>query len=189
MESVLQEHYPVTMPEIDTLRLRLRMFRPDDQEALARIICDPQVMKYYGPGLPVSPGEVESILRGMLRAWKQPGFGRWAVMHKGGRELIGVCGFRWLEQAPELSYALAKANWGMGLATEAAAACLKYGFEELQFTDVVAVVRRENMASQRVLEKIGMANQREARYGNVDVLRYEITQGEYQQIARHRLRR
>jgi len=52
---------------------------------------------------------------------------------------------------------LARKFWGEGLATEAAAACLKYGFENLDFREIIAMTDLENVASQKVLEKIGFA--------------------------------
>lgn len=66
-----------------------------------------------------------------------------------------------LEGTPELIYVLAKAYWGKGLAAEAAKASLRYSFEELKLERIVAVTRHENLASQRVMQSIGMSYEKE----------------------------
>lgn len=155
-----------------------------DRAALGRIICDPDVMKSFGTGAAVSEEEVESVLAGMLKLWEKHEFGRLAVVHKESGELIGVGGFRVLEGLPELNGVLAKGYWNLGLATEAGAAGLQLGFESLGFDKVVAVVKPRNIASRRVLKKLGMGFIRRARYSGADVLRYEITREQYQNLYR-----
>ena len=74
-------------------------------------------------------------------------------------ELVGWCGLGPLpteESEIEIYYGLSSAAWGRGIATEAAAALLGYGFESAGLERIVAIVRPENPASRRVLEKIGM---------------------------------
>jgi len=80
----------------------------------------------------------------------------------------------------EVGYRLAKRFWGMGLAPEAAQASLCYGFEELGLDRIVAVVHPENVASQRVLEKIGLKYVKDARFYNKDLKYYAITRDEYE---------
>jgi RimJ/RimL family protein N-acetyltransferase len=81
----------------------------------------------------------------------------WAVVHKKHQKLIGHCGFKFLENTPEvqIGYLLLPSYWGRGLATEAASAALKYGFEVAKFGRVVAIAKPENIASRRVMEKVG----------------------------------
>jgi RimJ/RimL family protein N-acetyltransferase len=67
--------------------------------------------------------------------------------------LLGVCGF--VDRA-EIGYIFGRAAWGRGIATEAARACLWYGFERLGFEVIGAGAKRENVASLRVIEKLGM---------------------------------
>ncbi len=85
-----------------------------------------------------------------------------------------------LDDTPELVYLLAKPYWGMGLATEAAKACLKYGFEELQLEQIIAVTRHENVASRRVLERIGMKHEKDVRLYDIDCVYYSISRKSYQ---------
>ena len=72
--------------------------------------------------------------------------------------MIGFCGLRRLDDASgvEVLYGIAPAHWGRGLATEVAFAVLRYGFEEAGLGHILGIADKENAASRRVLEKIGM---------------------------------
>ena len=169
------------MHEIETARLRLRMFTPDDLDVLAQIFADPDVMEHLGKdGLPISKEETASALESMIGHWHRHGFGRWAVEGKADGKLIGFAGIRFLEGQAELVYLLATEYWGRGLATEVAVACLRYGFEEKQFDVILALTRPLNTRSRRVMEKIGMRFDKEATYFGIEVVRYVISRQEYQ---------
>jgi RimJ/RimL family protein N-acetyltransferase len=79
----------------------------------------------------------------------------------------------------EVGYRFAKRFWGMGLATEAAKASLECGFEALGIDRIVAVVHPGNLASQRVVEKLGLVYIRDARFYNSDLRYYAITRAQY----------
>lgn len=170
------------MPEIETTRLRYRMLSPHDLDDLFVIFRDPDVMKYLGiePGTIPSREETKSLLGRMIEFWTVHGFGRWAVVNKEDGKLIGICGFRLLDSRPELFYLFAKASWGKGLATEAARAVLRYGFEELGFEQIVAAIRPANIASLRVITKIGMRYEMEISHAGIHAVCYVATRGDYQ---------
>jgi RimJ/RimL family protein N-acetyltransferase len=94
---------------------------------------------------------------------------------------MGFCGLQFLDNTPEIEvgYRLARRFWGMGFATEAARESLRYGFEELGLDRIVAVVQPENIASCRVVEKIGLRYVKDARFYQTDVKYYAITREEY----------
>lgn len=169
------------MPEIETARLRLRRFTPDDLDDLERLFSDPAVMLYLGieAGKTLSRQETAETLRGFISGWDKHGFGRWAVTHQETQRFIGLCGLKLLAGQPELIYALEKAYWGQGLATEAARAALRYGFEEVGLERIVAVTRRENVASQRVMQTIGMRWEGEGSYYGVEGVCYAISSQEF----------
>jgi ribosomal-protein-alanine N-acetyltransferase len=158
------------------------MFTPDGLDDLERLFSDPAVMLYLGveAGKTMSRAESEETLRGIIKVWHERGFGRWAVIHKETNQFIGLCGFKLLEDEPELIYVLEKAYWGQGLATEAARAALRYGFKELRLERIVAVTRHENVASQRVLKAIGMKWEGEGRFYGVEGVGYAITGEEFE---------
>jgi ribosomal-protein-alanine N-acetyltransferase len=170
------------MPEIETSRLRFRLLSPADLESLQLILSDPEVMKYLGaePGTTVSIEETKVILEKMIDFWSRHGFGRWGVVNKEDDKLIGLCGFRLLDSIPELFYLFAKANWGKGLATEAAKAVVRFGFEELGFERIMAATRHANIGSIKVLTKIGMRYEKEMTHSGVNALCYVSTRDEYQ---------
>lgn len=170
------------MPEIETARLRLRIFTPDDLDDLMLIFGDPDVMKYLGieAGTTSTREEVEVTLKKMIEFWANHGYGRWALINKEDGCMIGLCGLRLLEGAPELVYAIAKAYWGRGLATEAARASLRYAFEELQLERIVAVTRHANTASIGVMRKIGMSYENEVNHYGVDGVCYVANRDEFQ---------
>ena len=168
------------MPEIETARLYLRQFTPDDLDELYRIYSDAETMKYL---LGVRTREAtESAIHAMLKRWEENNFGMWAVVHKIDRKMIGRCGLGFLDNTREveLGYALDKVYWNQGLATEASFASLNYGFKILKLERIVAIARPENIASQRVIQKVGMKYEKNAHYYETDVVYYSIARQSYQ---------
>lgn len=168
------------MTKLETDRLILRVFEPDDLEALYQIFNKPSVMKYLGlQGEPMSKAETETALLSMIKHWQRHGFGRWAVISKEDQKLIGCAGLRSYEQDAELVYLIDEPYWGQGIATEIAIACLKFGFEKHNFGKIVAFARPENVASRKVMEKIGMRFVQETVVFGVFVVQYELFSEEY----------
>jgi RimJ/RimL family protein N-acetyltransferase len=182
----MTEHSFIIIPEIETTRLRLRAFTPDDLDNLFLIFGDSEVMRYISNGKPRSREETENGLLKTIEGWRKRGFGLWAMTIKGSEKVIGYCGLIYLDDTPEIeiAYGLAKAHWGKGYATEAARAVLKFGFEQLKLERIVAVVNPENIPSQRVLEKLGMTYVKRAHYYEADLMYYEMPRMRFQQITR-----
>ena len=156
---------PREFPARETARLRLRRFASGDLDELAAIHADPEVMRHLGlRGEPMSRGEAQVILTSIISTWRKSGFGRWAVEEKATGRLAGYAGFRPFGERAELVYVLGRPYWGRGLATEAARECLRFASEERLFDEAVAFTRVANIASRRVLEKIGMRYEGEAEF-------------------------
>lgn len=157
---------------ISTARLRLRPVSTGDLEALYRIWTDPVVRRFFWDGEVISKERAEAAVREGGEDFAKHGFGLW-VAEEGGR-LIGFCGLRHLDYAPdvEVLYGFAPAHWGRGLATEVAAAMLRYGFEEAGLERIVGIADKENTASRRVLEKLGMTFDGEALHEGREEARY-----------------
>jgi len=153
------------------------MFTPGDLDDLLLVFGDPEVMKYLGieAGTTLSREETKLVLQKMIEFWARHGFGRWAVINKEDNKLIGLCGFRLLEDALELVYAFAKPYWGRGFATEAARASLRFGFEELNYERIVAITRHANIGSRRVMSKLLMTYEQDVSHYGVDGVRYVAT--------------
>jgi ribosomal-protein-alanine N-acetyltransferase len=168
------------MQEIETARLYLRQFTPNDLDELYRIYSEPEIMQYLR-GVRTREA-TESAIHAMLKRWEQNNFGMWALVHKIDRKMIGRCGLAFLDKTPEveLGYALDKVYWNQGLATEASFASLNYGFEILKLERIVAIARPENIASQRVMQKVGMKYEKNAHYYETDVVYYSISRETHQ---------
>jgi len=172
---------PETTPVIETDRLRLRMFRPEDLNDLAKLLADPDVMRYVEDGQPKDRTVAEKTLKSIIEHWQRHGFGRWAIEERTSGEFVGFGGLRSLFGIPELVYHLAKAQWGRGLASELGRASLSYGFETHRFARIVAIARPENAASLQVMEKLGMHFEMSASYYGMEVVQYAITPEEFEE--------
>ena len=148
---------------VETDRLVLRHLMLDDLDSLAAIQADPEVMRYF----PSGPRSREGALRELERCialQEQHGFSLWAAIDKAEGRLIGRCGL--LPQAlqgrdeVEIAYLIDRAYWGRGLATEAALAIRDHGFGPLGRDRLVSIIHRDNLASRRVAEKVGLRPER-----------------------------
>lgn len=167
---------------IETRRLLLRHFTPNDADELYRIYSNPDLFKYMSNEKPLLREQTRAIINSLIENWQQHHFGVWAVVYKKHQKLIGHCGFKFLEKTGEvqMGYLLLKSYWGRGLATEAASAALKYGFEVAKLERIVAIAKSENIASRRVMEKVGMKYEKDAYYYNNNVVYYSSTREAYQ---------
>lgn len=166
------------MDAMETERLYLRRFEDADRDAYyERIYADPEVMKTLPAGKPIAREDFEVRVTGlMVDHWREHGFGPWAVVHKADEIFIGHCGLKYWPDSTdvEVFYALAKPYWGQGLATEGALASLRYGFNILGLNRIIAAAFVDNLASCRVLEKIGMTYTGEMAFAGQSVARYVI---------------
>ena len=123
--------------------------------------------------------ETETALLSMISHWQRHGFGRWAVVHKETEELIGCAGLRSFEGIAELVYLLDEPFWDVGLATEIARACLRYGFEVQQMDRIIGLCKPQNLASRHILEKIGMGFEKDTVVFDIDVTQHTIMREDY----------
>ena len=126
---------------------------------MVAVYCDPEVMRYIPGGALAGAEAVRATLATHARTQERLGFSAWAVVERQSGTVVGDAGFGIFEPTGdvELGYTLARAYWGRGYATEAAAACLAAGLAHIAAPRIVAVVDEDNAASLRVAERIGMA--------------------------------
>lgn len=144
---------------LETKRLLLRQMIQDDLPALCRILQDEEVMYAYEHAF--SDAEAADWLNRQLQRYKDDGFGLWAVILKESGELIGQCGLT-MQDIPEgrvveIGYLFRKDCWHKGYATEAAMGCKEYAFDTLDVSEVYSIIRDDNIASQNVARRNGMA--------------------------------
>jgi ribosomal-protein-alanine N-acetyltransferase len=119
---------------------------------------------------------MRKLISGQLAHWEKHGYGWWAVELDAEAGLIGWAGLQYLSDTDEteVAYLLEKTYWGQGLATQAAKAGVQFGFDELALACIVGIVHPQNIASQRVLEKLGMSFVERTHYFGMDCFRYTI---------------
>lgn len=146
---------------LETKRLLLRRFTDADADHLYALDNDPEVMRYINGGIH-TPREVieQTIVPGFLHYDEEyPVFGFFAAIEKSTGKFLGWFSFRPTnirQNEIALGYRLQKAAWGKGYATEGARALIEKGFAETQIERVVATTYQDNLASRRVMEKLGM---------------------------------
>ena len=141
---------------IETERLTLRRFTEADRATVARWNADPDFTRDLAGVQPREQSD-EAFDR-WARHWDEHGFGLLAVEWKETGELIGRVGpqfHRYWPHDPEVGWALDPPWWGRGLATEAGAAAVAWGFGELGYTRLVSITTEGNAASRNVMAKLG----------------------------------
>lgn len=166
----------IIMPEIETSRLRLRQFTCDELDNIYQIWTNPDVRKYLWDDEIISKEKAKNTLNYCIDFFQENGFGIWAMIHKQQDELIGFCGFRFLDDTSEIEiiFGISPTYWRMGLTKEAVKAVIRYGFEEHHFERIVGLANIENIASWRVMEKVGMKYEKRTIYNNQDVVYYTL---------------
>ncbi|MCW5251375.1 GNAT family N-acetyltransferase [Streptomyces sp. SHP 1-2] len=145
---------------IETERLSLRPLRTDDVDAFVALHADERVSRFVGA---YSRERALERLADVERQWAQRGHGLCAVELRSGGEFIGRTGLNhWAEfDEVELGWTLKPGAWGHGYATEAARACLDWGFATLDTDRFTSMIRPGNTASLRVAERLGFTPLRE----------------------------
>jgi ribosomal-protein-alanine N-acetyltransferase len=146
------------MANLQTIRLVLRPFREEDIDLLAGLMANPDFMRFsLGP---YTREQAQTILDKLL-SWNRAGLpSQFAVTLRSKGTLIGYCGFFHQhvdgKDEIEIGYRLHPDYWNQGLATEAAITVRDHAFGDLKLPRVISLIHRENAASRRVAEKIGM---------------------------------
>jgi RimJ/RimL family protein N-acetyltransferase len=164
------------IPCVTTERLVLRAFSEQDVDPLFDILQQPEILRYF-PRTGRPPRETAArVVARQLAHWEEHGYGWWAVELHDAPGLLGWAGLTYLPETAEteVAYLLRQEVWRRGLATEAAKASLRFGFEGFAFPFIIGITHPENIASQRVLEKSGLHFVEKAVYFGMDCFRYVI---------------
>ena len=142
----------------ETNRLGIRELTINDEIPLQRIICNDEVMQFFGGGW--SKVANHAGLLKQLEHYRTFGFGRWAVEIKDTRQFIGICGPQWWKdingQCLELGYFFNNDFWGHGFASEAAKGCIDYCFENLNISELCSIIEARNLPSMNLAIRSGM---------------------------------
>jgi RimJ/RimL family protein N-acetyltransferase len=150
------------IPTVLTARLRLRAFRPGDLDAYATMQANPEVMRYLVRGRTATPAEVWHTMASSLGGWALRGYGMWACERLTDDVFVGSVGIfqplDWPE--PEIAYSLDRPFWGQGYATEGVGAARDWLFAHFPLSRAASFIRPENVASKRVVERLGAVCER-----------------------------
>jgi len=143
---------------LQTPRLYLRTFTEADAALVQQLSNEPGILQYIPEPVLETEEQALKILTEIILPQYEKKLGRWAVHLRETDAFVGWCGLKWLEETDEidLGYRFKTSAWGKGYATEAAKATLDYGLNKLMLKKITAHAHVDNIASQKVLEKIGM---------------------------------
>jgi RimJ/RimL family protein N-acetyltransferase len=147
------------LTDLRTERLTLRQWRDSDREPFAELNADPETMRFFPA--PLTREESDAFADRITVHIDEHGWGLWAVEVAGGARFVGFVGLSVPHFAPklvEVGWRLHPDHWGNGYATEAARACVRFGFEELGLEEIVSSTTVANAPSRRVMERIGMTH-------------------------------
>lgn len=163
---------------LETQRLYLREMTINDAENAYELNLDKEVIKYTGDVSFESVEEAKTFLMNYTH-YKDYGFGRWAVIDKSNEAFLGWCGLKFTAKLNEydIGFRFIKRYWNQGFATEAAKACIDYGFNELNINTILGRAMKENLASIHVLKKIGLVYDRDEECGDFPGVIYKIENG------------
>ncbi len=163
--------------QLETPRLRLRLFTPDDLQVMFELNSDPEIIR-YAEATPTKTLEEarQRLEEGPLADYKKYGYGRFAVELKESGQVIGFCGIKYLPEIdlPEVGYRYLKEYWGRGIGTEAARVCVDFARDDLEIDKLVALIVPENTGSIRIAEKLGMSKGPLIHIFDTDALQYEM---------------
>jgi RimJ/RimL family protein N-acetyltransferase len=142
---------------LKTNRLTLRQLTTDDAENFYLLNSDPEVLQFTGD-MPFADVAAARVFLEGYDQYQKYGVGQWAVIRKEDSVFLGWCGLKYTPETNEynIGFRFFKHYWNQGYATEAAKACLDYGFTFLGLNVIIGRAMKENTASIKVLGKIGM---------------------------------
>jgi RimJ/RimL family protein N-acetyltransferase len=144
----------------ETERLRLRPLVMSDAAALYSLQRDRETMRFFGG--PYQRDQTETWLEWHVAMWEQEGYSHWAAELRESRAFIGWIGLTkvWepkeIVPAVEIGWFVDRSYWGRGLATEGGRCSLEFGFTDLGLDRIIARYDPDNVASGKVMEKLGM---------------------------------
>ncbi len=177
---------------METDRLSLRPFLREDCEALHALWIAPGMRKFLWDDEVISVETAAAVIESSIESFAAAGFGFWTLHLSPGGKLIGFCGLRHFqddqstEREVEILYGLAEEFQHQGLATEAASAVLQYGFDKAGLERIYAGADPPNVASIRVMERLGMRLAKKALVGGHSCVYYAIDRSDFRSPERVR---
>jgi len=144
---------------LETKRLELLEFSPEDAEFIFLLLNTPGWLENIGTRNINFISDAEKYISNkLIPSYHINGFGFWLMKLKSTGEPVGMCGFAKREglDDPDVGFALLPEYEGKGYALEAAKACMEYAAAEMKIEVIKAITSKNNIRSQKLLEKIGL---------------------------------
>ena len=170
------------MKTLETPRLRAEPICEEHRFLVRRMFQDEQVCATLGGVL--SDEDADRALRRNLDHWDQHGFGIWHFFDSHPHAFVGRAGLRRHETEVELSYTVMSEHWNCGFATEMSRAVLQFGFESLPLSEVISFTLPTNVASRRLMQKLGFIFEREGIHANLPHVFYRLTEEQFREKNR-----
>ena len=143
--------------QVKTARLQFRPLEMRDKDDLFAIMSDPEVSKYNRWDVHQNRSQSQDYIQAALDLYSQGQYLEWAICQSDNK-LIGFFGIVWWltdYASVELGFSLNRNYWNRGYISEALSALIQWGFKEMHINRFEAQCEINNLASQRVLEKLG----------------------------------
>jgi ribosomal-protein-alanine N-acetyltransferase len=150
-----------SFPDLETKRLRLRDATMEDAEAVFAVFSDSKVTQFHDMDTLTRIDDAIKVIERRKQGFESRRGIRWGIARKDGNYIIGSCGFTWIQDlnAAEVGYELGSRFWQQGIMSEALNAILKYAFETKELEFIIAEIILENLASRKLLQKLGFRSQ------------------------------
>jgi len=175
---------------LETDRLILRELLESDVEGMFALDSDPLVHKYLGNNPIKTKQQAKEVIQFIQKQYEELGIGRFATIEKSSGDFIGWSGLKFntgekealngYQDFIDIGYRFIPKYWGKGYATESAIATLKFGFEIMKYPIICGAAETENIASNTVLQKIGLKFVNDFFYSETPCKWYELKKEDYE---------
>ena len=182
------------MTQLTTARLRLEPLTDHHLDGMHAMNSDPEVMRYLS-GQAETLDDTRAVIQRVKARWADTGYSWWAAIALDTGELAGAGALQNLRREKtllpdracplEIGWRLRRDQWGRGLASEIAVAIRDYAFEVHAANEVLAVCNPDNLASARVMARIGMQPQGLQHWYGQELTTYRIDAAQWRALARH----
>ncbi len=148
-------------PYLETKRLLLRNATMEDAKAIFTVFSDSKVTEFHDMDTLTRIDDAIMIIERRKQGFESGRGIRWGIARNEDNYIIGSCGFTWIQEfnAAKIGYELASQFWQQGIMSEALNAILKYAFERKGLEFIIAEIMLENVASRKLLQKLGFRSQ------------------------------
>jgi len=172
----------------ETQDLLVRDFEVTDVQNIYDLDSDPEIHEFLGKKPMKTIEEARQVINSIRNQYVKNGTGRWAIIDKKTNEFIGWTGLKYETVLRkefsyyDLGYRIKKKYWGQGIGTKTATESLKYGFQKLDLEEICAAAETNHVASNKILEKIGLKLTETFIYEGVNHNWYKIDKKEWQNL-------